>query len=172
MSEKIIWSDAERAAIAARAVDIVAEQPKLTGLPLLRAALQVLPIERRRRLIALSQTPWFLPKVREEIARRGCTDQESEMTDLIRETLLTQKGWRDRHLADLDSMQGVLRQLLEVVTAQNVRCDDLVSGDVVEVSKEMVVSVAQTQAKIVELLTHIVSEVGQLKEVIHKGPTS
>ena len=95
MREKIVWSDAERAAIAARAVDLVAEDPKLTGLPLLRAALQVLPVERRRRLIALSQAPWFLPMVREEIVRRGCTEQESEMTDLIRETLLTQKGWRD-----------------------------------------------------------------------------
>ena len=31
MREKIVWSDAERAAITSRAVDLVAEQPKLTG---------------------------------------------------------------------------------------------------------------------------------------------
>ena len=65
--------------------------------------------------------------VREEIARRGCTEQESEMTDLIRETLVTQQGWRDKHLADLDSMQDVLHQLVEVATAQNVKLDELLS---------------------------------------------
>ena len=174
MREKIVWSEAERATIVAKAVDLAAEDPKLTGLNMLRAALQALPVGRRRRLIALSQAPWFLPMLRAEIARRAQTGQADEVVTVIRETLVTQQGWRDKHLADLDSTQDVLHQLVELTSAENAKLDALLAGSdakaegIVAASQEMVMNMAKTQAQMVELLTHIVTEVRQLKEVINK----
>jgi hypothetical protein len=106
--------------------------------------------------------------VREEIARRAPTN---EATVLIRETLVTQKGWRDEHLADLDSMQEMLDRLLEATGTQNTKLDELLAESNA-VSREMLSRVAKTQTQMVELLTHIVSEVEGLKGAINKGPTS
>ena len=168
MRKKIVWSDAERAAIASRAVDLVSENPKLTGLHALRAALDILPVARRRRLIALSQAPWFLPMLRAEIARRAQDSRPDEATDIMRETLVTQQGWRDKHLAEMDSVQDVLHQLVEATRAENMKLDELLNE---ATPQELVASMAKTQAQTVELLTHIVAEVRQLKEVINKKPT-
>lgn len=61
---RIVWSPAEQAAMIQRAAAIQAERPELSGLPLLRAAMQSLPPERRRRVRALSEAAWFEPGMR------------------------------------------------------------------------------------------------------------
>lgn len=67
---KVFWSEAEKAAMIAEGVAVQAARPDLAGLPLLRAAMMVLPPQRRRKLIALSQAGWFEPGLKAEYERR------------------------------------------------------------------------------------------------------
>ena len=67
---KVFWSNAERSTIVRLAVDLMCATPTLTGLPLLRAGIEALPIDRQRKVIALSQAPWFVGMVQDEMRRR------------------------------------------------------------------------------------------------------
>lgn len=67
---KIFWSDSEKTRIISEAADIQNRRPDLSGLPLLRAAMAVMPPSRRRKVAALSQAPWFEPGITDEIKRR------------------------------------------------------------------------------------------------------
>jgi hypothetical protein len=110
---KVVWTEPERVLIVSRAVDLQATEPKLSGLNLLRTATEVLPVDRRRRLIALSQTPWFLPAVREEIARRSATTGESER---LKEVLEATAGWKGEHLKALAEAVPAMVGLLNAAT--------------------------------------------------------
>lgn len=81
---KVFWTDAEKAAIIAAAVAVQAERPDLSGLPLLRAAMEVLPPERRRKLIALSQADWFEPGLKAEHERRRVRPEQGETAHTVR----------------------------------------------------------------------------------------
>ena len=56
--------------LARLAADLTCTTPNLKGLPLLRAAMEALPVDRHRPVIALSQAPWFVGMVQDELRRR------------------------------------------------------------------------------------------------------
>lgn len=67
---KVFWTDAEKEAITEEAVKLREERPDLASLPLLRSAMQVLPANRRRSVLAISQAAWFEPSLKAEIEKR------------------------------------------------------------------------------------------------------
>ncbi len=70
----IHWTQPERDTIVQRAADLRAEDPSLAGLPLLRKALHVLPVDRRRGNIrSLAQVPWFEEGLKAVITERNKT---------------------------------------------------------------------------------------------------
>lgn len=89
---RVIWTDAEKARLVARAVETQHDHPDLAGLPLLRSAMSALPASRRRSLDAVTQAPWFEAAVSAEIRRRTNEDRAAaDLAPLIRiqtETLL------------------------------------------------------------------------------------
>jgi hypothetical protein len=54
-----------------RAVEILEALPDMGGMRLLRAAMMALPPARRRKLVAVTQAPWFERAVAVEIERRS-----------------------------------------------------------------------------------------------------
>lgn len=69
-SVKVFWSLAEREQLIVQAIDLQRESPELAGLPLLRRAMYALPTARRRKLVTLSQVPWFEPGLLKETKSR------------------------------------------------------------------------------------------------------
>lgn len=67
---RVVWTEGERVRLIARAVETQAAHPDLAGLPLLRASMAVLPVSRRRKLVAVTQAPFFEAGVAAEIRRR------------------------------------------------------------------------------------------------------
>ena len=76
---RITWTSAEKSKVIARAVETQQKRPELSGLPLIRVAMQVLPVNRRRKLNAIAQVPWFEPALAEAVQRRT----EGEKLDAI-----------------------------------------------------------------------------------------
>lgn len=58
---RVFWTDAEKQLIVGRAVDIRDTRPDLAGLGLLRQAIEMLPTNRQRAVVSLSQASWFEP---------------------------------------------------------------------------------------------------------------
>ena len=56
---RVIWTDREKAEMVSAVAELRTERADLSGLPLLREAMTSLPINRRRKLIAVTQAPWF-----------------------------------------------------------------------------------------------------------------
>ncbi len=69
-ASRIVWTASERATIGGVAAETQRERPELSGLPLLRVAMKSLPINRRRKLVAVTQAPWFEMGLSEESRRR------------------------------------------------------------------------------------------------------
>ena len=72
---KVHWTPEERTIIVGKAADLICEDSGLGHLDLLRAGIDLLPADRRRKVIAMSQVPWFPKLVREEMARRATQDK-------------------------------------------------------------------------------------------------
>lgn len=68
---RIVWTDEEKVKIIRRAASNQQRRPDLSGLPLLRESLLAIGQDRRRKLIAMSQAPWFDEALATEIARRA-----------------------------------------------------------------------------------------------------
>jgi hypothetical protein len=75
-AKKIIWTSAEKYAVVDRAIEIQADHPELAGLPLLRAGMDALKPDRRRKLIALSQAEWFEPALGVAMKLRAIEEKE------------------------------------------------------------------------------------------------
>lgn len=102
---KIFWTDDERAQITRQAVDLMEVDAGLTGLALLRAALEALPEERRRGLIALSQAPWFTRMTRDEVERRDMERKaQDDAVGVLREQRTHHNIWMDEQLSRIDRM--------------------------------------------------------------------
>ncbi len=71
LRSKVFWSKPEQDAMIKRAVEIQKENPELSGLPLLRQAMLVLPVDRRRKIKSFSRVEWFEPALRAEVKRRS-----------------------------------------------------------------------------------------------------
>lgn len=70
------------------AIDAQRMRPELSGLPLLRVAMKVLPPDRRRKLIAITQAIWFEKGCEEESHRRLPSQGEtSDIAFAIREVV-------------------------------------------------------------------------------------
>jgi hypothetical protein len=115
MRGKVYWSDAERALIVSQAADLQAEDPSLTGLALLRAAMKVLPEDRWRKLIALTQTRWFTTMVAAEHARRAAAARGNEDLKAMKEATAE---WKDAHIEALNHTVPTLKAMLEQEEAQ------------------------------------------------------
>lgn len=85
---KVFWTEREKSLIVRRAIEVQRERPDLAGLPLLRQAMSVLPASRRRKLIAVTQAPWFEERIKDEIAKR----QAESQLDYNQATVLLLKG--------------------------------------------------------------------------------
>lgn len=111
MSErsKVFWSNAERSTIVRLAVDLMCTTPNLTGLPLLRAGIEALPVDRQRKVIALSQAPWFVGMVQDELRRRELEGRVgSDVAEAIREQMHQQ-------LERLDSLKEIRERQMDVI---------------------------------------------------------
>jgi hypothetical protein len=98
---KVFWSNAERSTIVRLAVDLMYATPSLTGLPLLRAGIEALPVDRQRKVIALSQAPWFVGMVQDELRRRELEGRVgSDAAEAIREQT-------DQQLERLNSLKEI-----------------------------------------------------------------
>lgn len=67
---KVFWTTDEQDLVVRRAVDVQTENPGLSGLPLLRAAMMALPIDRRRNVYSINRVSWFKRGIKDEIKRR------------------------------------------------------------------------------------------------------
>lgn len=84
---KVVWTEKEKSLIVCRAIEVQRERPDLAGLPLLRQAMGVLPATRRRKLIAVTQAPWFEVHLKEEILKRrteNLNDHNKEVVAILR----------------------------------------------------------------------------------------
>ncbi|WP_143206400.1 hypothetical protein [Singulisphaera sp. GP187] len=111
----MFWTSREKEKIVSRAVDIQSDRPDLAGLPLLRAAMTAIPAERRRKLIAVTQAPWFEEGVAREIRSRKSRSRAEAGADV--KTRLTQIEYRqDAAINLLSEMLRELRSLNEKFT--------------------------------------------------------
>lgn len=111
---KVFWSEAEKSAIAERAADLRDNRPDLAGLPLLRAAMNVLPAHRRRKLIAMSQASWFEGAVAAEIRRRDLESKvEVELAPIFQSHAQHHLEWRAEHMAALCRHEKLLKSILK-----------------------------------------------------------
>lgn len=102
---RVFWSDIERGRIVSRAADLRTERPSLHGLSLLRAALDALPPQRRRHLVALAQAPWFTRMVADEMKRRQLEANSREDTvAVLKDHRDRHKEWMPEHISRLDQM--------------------------------------------------------------------
>lgn len=132
---RVVWTAREKDDLIRRAVDIQSEHPDLAGLPLLRAAMHVLPETRRRHLLAVTQAPWFEPGVTAEVRRRTMeiragTDlgavmrEHAHITDEINvlhhEWLAFHRDWRTEaarnHEGQVATLNAILVELRELNT--------------------------------------------------------
>lgn len=124
---RVIWTDAEKAAVVRRAVDTQRDHPDLAGLPLLRVAMNVLPPTRRRKLIAVTQAPFFEPAVVAEIKRRTAEERlEGDLIPIAKQNashnaaisacqarfFSLHEEWRNDQAANHIELIGVLRATL------------------------------------------------------------
>lgn len=106
--QKIILSDDEKRQIVQRAAELRESQPDLTGLPLIRKAMEVLPDDRRRRLICQNQvSPWFPRMLDDEAKRRSLEKRESSQDEIVQ--LLRQI--HDDNQMILETNQRILDEL-------------------------------------------------------------
>lgn len=77
---RITWTSAEKSKVIAQAVETQQKRPELAGLPLIRVAMQVLPVDRRRHLNAIAQVPWFDPALAEAVQRRTVGEKLDAIT--------------------------------------------------------------------------------------------
>lgn len=100
---RVTWTDYEKTKIIDRAAETLSSRPDLAGLPLLRAAMTVLPVTRRRKLIAVTQAPWFEPGLAKEIKmRRTSSDTEFKMSALqFHQSAVAMLALIHRDLADI-----------------------------------------------------------------------
>lgn len=75
--KRVYWTTEERASIVDAAISTQLERPDLSGLPLLRVAMRVLPLGRRRSVVALTQVPWFESEMKAEVARRRAESERA-----------------------------------------------------------------------------------------------
>ena len=109
---KVFWSADERLLLARRAADLTVDHPELNGLALLRAAMEVLPPDRHRPLIALSQADWFRKMVQDEIQRRNLEDRlSSDAATAVREHIEKMQGWYAEQFARLDKIIPVIERM-------------------------------------------------------------
>jgi hypothetical protein len=110
-----------------RAADIQADNPDLSRLPLLRAAMDCLPKNRRRLLNAITHAPWFEPGVAAEIHRRANeTNAKADLAPILKGTAATSAElaslhsvWHAEHVAwhgDLvESQRSIVAALVLVL---------------------------------------------------------
>lgn len=116
---RVVWTAGERSRLIREAADMQAEYPDLAGLPLLRAAMGALAPTRRRRLLAVTQAPWFEKGVAEEIKRRTSELKASaSMVPVANSFILTQKGWHDEHVAWMESTERLFRMVAQACESQ------------------------------------------------------
>jgi hypothetical protein len=88
---RVFWTDAEKAVVLETAAELLAKRSDLSGLPLLREAMCSLPIDRRRKLIAVTQAPWFergLERARRRLeGKRKAVAEASESEPILRAIL-------------------------------------------------------------------------------------
>lgn len=112
-SAKVFWSDAEKAKIVSRAVELRPTRPDLAGLSLLRAAMAALPANRRRKVVALSQVPWFEEWVAAEVRTaelQGRVDEE--LAPIFKNHFEHHIEWRAQHMAALNRHEKLLELIL------------------------------------------------------------
>jgi hypothetical protein len=80
---RVYWTEPERRQIVDRAADVQRIRPDLAGLPLLRVAIQSLPLDRRRDIVALSQASWFEEAIVAESKRREARIKEQKSDPAI-----------------------------------------------------------------------------------------
>ena len=69
MAAKVLWSDALKAQVTTKGIKLHLGNAELAGLSLLRAAIKALPVNRRRKVISLSQVEWFGSGIKSETSR-------------------------------------------------------------------------------------------------------
>jgi hypothetical protein len=111
--EKVFWSNSEKTKMISKAIDIQREKPELAGLPLLRAAMLTLPQSRRRRLVALSQVPWFEDAIKSEIKQRLTDDKDWSQEILPHHLVWSQmhEEWRREQIESIGKLEQVLNQI-------------------------------------------------------------
>lgn len=120
---RVFWTDAEKRLIVERAADLRKERPDLSGLPLVRAAMRVLPAGRRRKLIAQSQVSWFEGALADEIRMREIEARaQGDLYDLLRghdefhrQWHLANKKWQATQTAMLAGILDVLKEIRAAV---------------------------------------------------------
>lgn len=107
---KVFWSTEERSTIVQRAADLSGNG--LSGLPLLRTAIESLPPGRQRSLIALSQAPWFSTMLQDELRRRALEERvASDAAAAVREQMEWFQDWGKAQFARLDRMLPAIELL-------------------------------------------------------------
>ena len=109
---KVFWSNAERIYHRPPGSRFDVGNPELNRLPLLRAGIDALPIERQRKVIALSQAPWFVGMVQDEIRRRELEGRVgSDAATAVREQISKMHEWYAGQFARLDKIIPVIERM-------------------------------------------------------------
>ena len=131
---RVVWTDLEKDALIRTSVDVQAENPDLAGLPLIRVAMSVLPGYRRRKLIAVTQAPWFEPGIARETKRRTAemlasseilpisranAEASREIADNGREWLDCHREWRAEVNQHHENMLSLLAMIVNEMRTLN-----------------------------------------------------
>jgi len=76
---RVSWSSEEKSKIIEHALTLRQARPDLAGLPLLRSAINVLPLNRRRKVISVSQVAWFEPWLADAVR---CVELEKKLHEV------------------------------------------------------------------------------------------
>ena len=134
MYQGLLVLEAEKADLIDRAVDLQKERPDLSGLPLLREAMLVLPADRRRKLLTLNRADWFEPGVRLEVKRRHeaatapiriAIHEEDPYVPFLKGTVKAAEEWRselsDQLAQQSESLIAVTTLILRELQALNAK---------------------------------------------------
>jgi hypothetical protein len=88
---KITWTDEEKELIVGNAVKLKPLKTWDSPLFLFREAQLVMPPDRRRRIRALSEIPWFIPAVNQAILSGATPGRVVDLTELLSDYMPIQK---------------------------------------------------------------------------------
>ena len=120
--EKVFWSEEEKLAIVMRAIELRMNKMWDSPLHVLRASMTALPADRRRKVRALAEAPWFV-----ELHDRMLSERLIRHKGIGAEILsAVAEGWRVQHeawvvqhtalrdaLHELKSQTAILAEILD-----------------------------------------------------------